>query len=109
MLPEEEYMPKQPRTRDTDNPYFSKSQQALLQVLVILGERPLDIMTLAALTEQSDLPRDQVFRALQNLQIGGWAEQAPGGAWRLTPLVVRIAERMRLAIHNLCQAYLGEN
>ena len=65
--------------------YRSDSQQTLLTVLDLLGERRLESLPLTDLVDRIGAKRDQVFRALQNAQIAGWAEQTPGGGWRLAP------------------------
>ena len=88
-------------------PIASASQQTLLQVLEALGERPLEWQAQAALVERVGATRDQTHRALVNLEIAGWAEQAVGG-WRLTPKLVRIAERTRLAIAEIHRTYLED-
>ena len=87
--------------------YRSDSQQTLLATLDVLGERPLEPRPLTELVDRVGAKRDQVFRALQNAQIAGWAEQTPGGGWRLASMVTRISERTRLAIADLHRAYLA--
>ncbi len=90
-------------------PVTNATQQTLLRVLEVLGERPLEWKALAALVERVDAPRDQTDRALRNLEIAGWAEHAAGGGWRLTAKVVRLAERTRLAIAEIHRTYLEED
>lgn len=88
--------------------YTSTSQQVLLRVIEALGATPLHPQSLALLgraTGLTDASRDQVFRALKNLEQAGFAEQR-GDGWLLTPKVTQIAERTRLAIHALHHAYL---
>ena len=81
------------------------SQQTLLRVIEALGARPLEWQTRAELVGAST--RDQTYRALRNLELAGWAEQGDAG-WRLTPKVVRLAERTRLAIAEIHRTYLEE-
>ena len=87
--------------------YRSDSQQTLLAVLDVLGQRPLEPLLVTALVDRVDAKRDQVFRALKNAELAGWAEQTPGGGWRLTPLATRWSERVRLTIADLHRQYLG--
>ena len=95
-----------------DDPYISNPQQLLLRVLDILSGAALESTTREevsrALAAGGDTPsRDQVFRALKNLEHSGWAEQTRHG-WRLTRRLTRISERLRLAIADLHRAYLGQ-
>ncbi len=86
--------------------YTNTSQQTLLGVLEALAARPFDGETLARLVDRVAASRDQCFRAAKNLELAGWAEQAPGGAWRLTPRAAQLSERVRLAIADLHRSYL---
>lgn len=88
--------------------YTSTSQQVLLRVIEALGGAPLHPQSLRLLRQApglTDASRDQVFRALKNLEWAGFAEQRNDG-WLLTPKVTQIAERTRLAIHALHHTYL---
>lgn len=88
--------------------YTSTSQQVLLHVIEALGVTPLHPRSLNLLRQApglADASRDQVFRALKNLERRGFAEQRNDG-WLLTPKVTQIAERTRLAIHALHHRYL---
>ena len=89
--------------------YASASQQHLLQVLEILAEadNPFAGLPLKHIVGDFDGDRSQTFRALKNLESAGWAEQVPGGAWRVTPRIGRIAERVRRALNDLGAAYLS--
>ena len=92
----------------SDETYISASQQVLLRVIEALGATPLQPQSLNLLrraTGLTDASRDQVFRALKNLEWAGFAERTPGG-WRLTPKVTQISERIRRAIHDLHHTYL---
>lgn len=88
--------------------YASPPQQTVLGVLEALGMRPLEWQAQAALVARVGATRDQTHRALLNLESAGWAEQGVGGSWRLTPKIVRIAERTRLAIGEIHRSYLEE-
>lgn len=86
--------------------YISRASQVLLAVLATLGRRPLEPQTVVSLSSQTGSSRDRVFRALRNLEAAEWAEQLPGG-WRLSPEIVRISERYRLALADTHRHYLG--
>ena len=92
-------------TPESERPYVNASQQILLSIVEFLGERPFDPATVAQLTERSGANRDQVFRALHNLQLAGWAEQT-ASSWRLSPRVTQLSERVRLALADLHRVYL---
>ncbi len=86
--------------------YVSETSQALLRLVEELGRAPLQPQTIAQLMESLGEPRDRVMRALRNLEHAEWAEQGPGG-WRLAPRIVRLSERMRLAIADVHRVYLA--
>ena len=88
-------------------PYESTSQQTLLRVFEALAADPLTPRTVASL-KRAGGSRDQIFRALHNLRIGGWAEQVADDAWRLTPRVTQLSEQVRLAIADTHRFYLGD-
>lgn len=88
--------------------YVNVSQQTLLRVLEALGAQPLEWQAQADLVARTGATRDQTYRALRNLETSGWAESAGGGRWRLTPKVVGIAERTRLAIAEIHRRYLED-
>ena len=88
--------------------YRSDSQQRILQAVEIMATRPLTPWTAGDLAERLECSRDQAFRTARNLEAGGWAWEAPGGAaWRLAPRVTQIAESFRLVIAELHATYLG--
>ncbi|MXZ36966.1 MAG: hypothetical protein F4Z19_01680 [Holophagales bacterium] len=86
--------------------YVSRASQVLLAVVAALGRRPLEPQTVVSLSSRTGNSRDRVFRALRNLEAAEWAEQLPGG-WRLSPEIVRISERYRLALADTHRRYLG--
>lgn len=92
--------------RTDSGEYVSPASQVLLAVVAALGRRPLEPQTIASLSSHVGASRDQVFRALKNMEAADWAEQLQGG-WRLSPEVVRISERYRLALADACRNYLG--
>ena len=86
--------------------YVSSTSQVMLRTIEELARTPLDPQPLSVLIDRLAEPRDRVYRALANLDHFGWAEQTPGGAWRLTPEVGKISERLRLALHDAHRRYL---
>ncbi len=84
--------------------YLVTAQQALIDIVEALAGDPLRYKSVQALMETTGLPRDAVFRALQNLAWRGWAE-SENAAWRLAPALVGIAEGLRLAIGELHAFY----
>ena len=91
----------------TREPYLSTSQQTLLRVFEALAADPLTPRTVASL-KGTGASRDQIFRALQNLRLAGWAAQTADDAWRLTPRVTQLSEQVRLAIADTHRHYLGD-
>ena len=91
---------------DTEQ-YLVASQQALIDLVEALAEDPLRHKPIPALMERTELPRDAVFRGLQNLGWRGWAESQNAG-WRLAPGLVGIAEGLRLAIAEMHRVYFPE-
>ncbi|MDE2690195.1 MAG: hypothetical protein OXI49_06730 [Acidobacteriota bacterium] len=86
--------------------YISQASQVLLAVVAALGRQPLEPQTVASLSSQLGSSRDQVFRALKNMEAADWAERLQSG-WRLSPEIVRISERYRLALADAGHNYLG--
>jgi len=92
-------------TSESREQYLVGSQQALIDIVEALAAEPLRHKSIPTLMQCADLPRDAVFRALQNLAERGWAESTNAG-WRLAPGgLVGIAETLRLAIAELHRAY----
>ena len=89
------------------NQYTNSSQQALLAVVETLAGQPLRAQTLTGLADSLGAPRDGVYRTLKNLHQGGWVEEQ-GGGWVLSPRLVHIAERLRLAIAGVHARYLEQ-
>ena len=86
--------------------YTNKSQQTLIKVIDALAVLPLQGRTLGVLQASVDgASRDQVFRALKNLEAAGWAEQA-GEFWRVTPAITRLSEQVRIGISVIHHTYL---
>ncbi len=89
----------------TDNGYRNNSQQTLIAVIEALAADPLQAKSLAGLPSELATNRDQVFRALKNLEMVGWVEQC-GDAWRLSARVTLLSENLRRAIADLHHTYL---
>lgn len=99
-------------TERAAKPYESNGQQVLLAVVEALARNPLAPAPVSRLVEMVNgrgraATRDQVFRALRNLEIADWAAEIPESGWRLTPRAVQLSERFRLAIADLHRQYLA--
>ena len=90
------------------NPYINQSQQLLVRVVETLSVDPLRGQSLARLVETTGASRDQIYRALKNLEQAGWAAPASDG-WRLAPRVTQLSERLRRAIADVHHTYLEED
>ncbi|MYA08546.1 MAG: helix-turn-helix domain-containing protein [Holophagales bacterium] len=88
------------------NRYINETSQALLEVVEALSVLPLDPKSVTALAEKLGESRDQVYRALVNLDAAGWAEQTPGGGWRLAPHVSQLSRRLGLALDDAYRRHL---
>ena len=86
--------------------YEAAAQQALLEVVQALAERPLEGCRPAEVEEFTGRSKTVVFRALKNLEIAGWAEQTAAGHWRLAPEATKVSERVRVAIAEAHRRYL---
>ncbi len=87
--------------------YVNDNQQALMRVLEYLAQDILIPKTQKEISEALGLSRDVVFRTLWNLQDREWAEECAQG-WRISPKLVHIAERLRLALADVLKKYLPE-
>ncbi len=69
--------------RERDDKYYSKVIGRALEILAVLREagRP---MTLADLTARLRLAKSSVFRLLHTLDVSGYVERTPDGAYRLS-------------------------
>ena len=87
--------------------YENKSQRALMAVVEALAATPLAPQTTEELHRKVKGPsKDQVWRALQNLEAQGWAEKR-GGGWAVSPRLTRLSERLRIDIAQAHHAYLA--
>ena len=93
-------------SRDLEK-YRVRSQQAVLQVIETLALSPFDGMAVPQLTRALPaLTRDQIYRAVANLQLAGWVEEVSGG-YRLSPTITTISQRVSLALSDLERRFLG--
>ena len=88
--------------------YENKSQQHLMLVVEVLAATPLAPQTTEELHRQikGRISKDQVWRALQNMEAKGWAEKR-GGGWAVSPRLTRLSERLRIDIAQAHHAYLA--
>jgi len=86
--------------------YRNDTQQQLITLVHAMARTWPEQSSVAALSQETGLTRDQVLRTAANLAIGGWAEQRDSG-WTLTPALTQISERLRLSIAQLHHRYLG--
>ena len=88
--------------------YENKSQRHLMVVVEALAATPLAPQTTEEIHRQINGPvsKDQVWRALQNLEAQGWAEKR-GGGWALSPRLTCLSERLRIDIAQAHHAYLA--
>ena len=90
---------------------LNAGMQLLMRICEVMSQTPLRAHTINTLAEQPDVGNTsttQISRALRNMQAQGWAEEANKGCWVLSPGLVHIAERMRLAIAHRHQRYLAD-
>lgn len=84
----------------------NEAQQRLLAVLTALANHAVEGASATTISVEAEVERTQAFRALCNLEIAGWAEQGPGGAWRVTPLASLLAEKIRRELADIHSVYL---
>ena len=77
-----------------ENRYHSRSQQRVLQVLLLLGGHEVNGLSLTDINESLGISPSQAKGDLENLRIAGVAEQMDTKRWRLTPRVPQIAVAM---------------
>lgn len=86
--------------------YTNESQQFMLVVLHLLIRTGFNGQPVVAI--QNALPgssRDQVFRALWNLEKGGLAERV-GNDWMISPDLTVASDRIRINLTRLAEKYL---
>lgn len=89
----------------TEDKYTSQSQQLVLALVEHLAGQPLAGFAIGDLVAVTGKTRDQVFRALKNLEAAGWAEEYHG-QWALSPRITQLSDQVRLAIARLHERYL---
>jgi len=88
--------------------YTNENQQNLCSVVEYLSEDIIQPKTLKEIHEALGLSRDQAFRTMWNLKDRGWVEETARG-YRLSPRIVKIADRLRLAVADTLREYLGSS
>ena len=86
--------------------YTNGSQQLVFAIVDYLSRHFLDPQPLANIVDALGASRDQVFRALWNMQRAGWVRQT-GGNYELDVGLTTLAERLRLAIAEILNHRLG--
>ncbi len=92
--------------KESKTDYTNVSQQNLMKVVQYLATDITRVMSQKEIEEALDLSYNVVNFTLHNLRISGWAEQVADG-WRLSPLIVRIADSVRKGLADTAQRYLG--
>ncbi len=87
--------------------YVNDNQQALMKVVEYLAQDILIPKTQREVSEALGLSRDVTFRTLWNLQDREWGEELAQG-FRLSPKLVAIPERLRLALADTLRKYLPQ-
>lgn len=96
-----------PEHPDSQRTYNNSSQQTLLAILRVLIAFPLRTFPLDELARDTGRSRDQIFRAIWNLEHqGGWIERSEEGV-RLSPSFTRASEKVRESLATLHHLYLG--
>ena len=85
--------------------YVNDNQQTMMKIIEYLAQDILMPKTQKEIMEAMGISRDVVFRTLWNLQDREWAEECAQG-WRISPKLVHIAERLRLALADTLRKYL---
>ncbi len=86
--------------------YKIEAQQNLMKIVQYLATDVTRVMSQKEIEEALELSYNKVNFALHNLRIAGWAEQVADG-WRLSPLIVRIADSVRKGLADTAARYLG--
>ncbi len=92
------------KERKTD--YTNVSQRNLMKIVQYLATDVTRVMSAQEIQDGLSLTYNQVLWTLHNLREEGWAEQVADG-WRLSPLIVRIADNVRKGIADTAARYLG--
>lgn len=75
--------------------YLNNGQQRLISVIGHLAGHEYQGISVGALADKTGAGGTAVFRDVQNLKAAGWAEQLPGGTWRLTPEFAGMMRRVQ--------------
>lgn len=86
--------------------YTIEAQQNLMKIVQYLATDVTRVMSQKEIEEALELSYNKVNFALHNLRMQNWAEQVADG-WRLSPLIVRIADSVRKGLADTAARYLG--
>lgn len=86
-----------PTTRKTD--YTNAAQQRVLRLVNLLAGHELAGLAPSEMARALSCSASDVTRDTDNLRTAGWAEQTPGGNWRLSPHVVQMSIRHAAALN----------
>ena len=88
--------------------YSNESQQTLVRIVEYLAIDTLEPKTLKDIQKGLGISKDIAFRTIWNLRDMGWVEEsAIIGGYRLSPQIIAISDRLRLAIGDLIRKYQG--
>ena len=90
-----------------DKTYITESQQNMGRVVEYMAQDILIPKSQKELMETLNLSRDQAFRTIWNLMYLGWVEEN-AGAYRLSPKMTMISDRLRLAVADTIRKYIPE-
>jgi DNA-binding IclR family transcriptional regulator len=91
---------------DKKTDYTNESQQNLMRIVQYLATDVTRVMSQREIEEALELSYSKVNFTLHNLRMQNWTEQVADG-WRLSPLIVRIADSVRKGFADTAQRYLG--
>lgn len=86
--------------------FTNDSQQNLMKIVQYMATDITRVMSVQEIQDALELTYSKVTWTLHNLRMQGWAEQVADG-WRLSPLIVRIADSVRKGLADTAQRYLG--
>jgi len=90
-----------------DKTYITESQQNMGRVVEYMAQDILIPKSQKELMETLNLSRDQAFRTIWNLMHLGWVEEN-AGAYRLSPKLTTISDRLRLAVADTIRKYIPD-
>ena len=90
-----------------DRDYTNDNQVNVIRVVEYMAQEILLPKSQKELGEALGISKDQAFRTLWNLKERGWVEEV-GGAYRLSPGLTIISDRLRLAVADTIRKYIPE-